>query len=112
MVNETAEKKTLAVYVPSPKDDILYPGLESVQKHNTNNSFNFEGVVPEISQNISQTNAFNFDSVVQDKTVEIPRTNTFNFESQQDPFKEIAEKKGDDMFKNSDFGNDADWDFQ
>jgi hypothetical protein len=93
IVNEN-EKKNLSVYVPSSNPDFNYPGLDSVQKH-SNNQFKFD--------------------------VENPTTKTFNFEekaefefpqvSNLDPFKVFAEKKGDDMFKDGGFGNDADWDF-
>jgi hypothetical protein len=99
--------KGLSVVVPDvPKNDIVYPGLESVQKHSsTNNTFVFDNM--EIPAHNPQTSVFDN----QPKTQDVKNDFDFGFPDVKiDPFSQ--NKQQDDIFKTTNkFEKDPDWDF-
>jgi hypothetical protein len=86
--------KNLSVRLPEePKNEVVYPGLESVQKHSSHNTFVFENM--------------------EQHKPETKPTSEFDFgfpEVKADPF---FNQKNDDLFKTSSnkFDNNTDWDF-
>jgi hypothetical protein len=119
---EQHSSKSVNVYVPETKNDVVYPGLESVQKHTGNNPFNFDNFGSDEGKqsheyplpNSTHSNHSNHSNPTTNAFPEY-KTNDFdNFgfpEAKIDPF---SQRGGDDIFKTSSankFEKDPDWDF-
>jgi hypothetical protein len=90
------QNKNLSHVPEEPKHEIVYPGLESVQKHSSDNAFVFGNVeTHQPKHEPKPTNDFDFGGFPEVKT---------------DPF--FNTQKNDDIFKSSNkFDNNPDWDF-
>lgn len=61
--------------------------------------------------NINKNNQFNFNNNIQDLKKESDFDFDFNGYDKVDTFKDIANKKGEDLFKNANNNFESDWDF-